>query len=104
MNINQAISEYINTIEINEGKSLNTIKSYSRDLNIYSKFLNNKKIDNIKKIDSSIVNDFLSSISSKYSTNSINRIKTSVKSFHQYINFKYEIKDPTVNIEVHKAV
>lgn len=103
MNIDAAINEYINSLEINEGKALNTVKSYRRDLTIYYSFLKNNEIIDIRKITPIIVNDFLAFASKKYSTTSLNRLKTSIKSFHQYLNFKYNLKDPSVNIEVHKA-
>lgn len=104
MTIDGAVSEYIRSLEINDGKALNTVKSYNRDLKLYGAFLHKNGITDIKKVNPTIINDFLASISSHYSISSINRIKTSIKSFHSYMNFKYDLKDPTVNIEVHKAI
>lgn len=104
MNIENSINEYIKSIEINDGKADNTVKSYSRDLNIYSNYLNSKDINDIMSINYEVVDDFLATVSKKYSNSSINRLKTSIKSFHSFLNFKYNINDPTVNVEVHRSV
>ena len=100
MKLNRAINEYIINIETHEGKSLNTVKSYSCDLKTYSNYLKSLSIDDTNEIDDVIVNNFVSSLLKKYSINSSNRIKTSIRNFHQYLAYKYDEKDPTINVEV----
>lgn len=102
MKLSRAINEYIINIETHEGKALNTVKSYTRDLKYYEKYLNELEIDDTNAIDDKLVNNFVSSLSKKYSINSTNRIKTSIRNFHQYLNYKYDEKDPTINVEVIK--
>lgn len=104
MKINYAIKDYLFNLETNEGKAEKTIKSYLNDLNIYSAFLNKLNIDDVEKIDDGVIRSFIVTSSKKYANSSLNRLKVSVRSFHRYLNFKYDIKDPTINIQVSKSI
>jgi len=103
MNIDYSIKDYLSNLEINEGKALNTLKSYERDLKGYSIFLSSNNVNDIRDVNSKIINDYLISISNKYSNSSINRIKTSIKCFHSYLSFKYDFNNPSTLIEIHKT-
>ncbi len=103
MRIDSAINEYILSLSINDGKADNTVKSYTRDLQIYQNYLEDKNYLNLKEINPAVINGFLSYAGKKYSNASVNRLKTVVRSFHSYLNFKYGLSDPSENIEVHKT-
>ncbi|MBR0461376.1 MAG: tyrosine-type recombinase/integrase [Erysipelotrichaceae bacterium] len=97
------IKDYIFQIKSYEAKADNTVKSYARDLNIYKAFLEEKGISEIEQVDDLLVNDFVAYISAKYAKASCNRIKTTVRNLHNFLVYRYELPDPTVNIEVNKA-
>lgn len=100
MKVEKAIKDYILSLSTSEGRADNTISSYARDLKKYSLFLNENMIDDVEEIREDKIFDFLDSISSNYSQSSINRLKTSIRNFHRFLNFKYDLKDPTLNISV----
>lgn len=103
MKIDSAIKDFLFTLETAERKSDNTIKSYKRDLNKYLKYLVGLNIFDIKSISEKTVDDYFDCINDNYSINSLNRNKVSVKKFHQYLSFKYDINDPTINIHETKS-
>jgi site-specific recombinase XerD len=100
MKVEKAIKDYILSLSTSEGRADNTISSYARDLKKYSLFLNENSIDEVEDIKEDQIFDFLDSLSSDYSQSSINRLKTSIRNFHRFLNFKYDMKDPTLNISV----
>lgn len=103
MNLDKAINEYILEIKTRQGKSIRTVDSYSRDLNKYKDYLLNKNINDTKKIDDVIIEEFVSSLKGNYSDASITRIKTSIRNFHRYITYRYDEKDPSYLLEVNKV-
>ena len=103
MKIDNAIKEYIISLNFAEGRSDNTIDSYQRDLKIYESFLNENNINDIEKIDDLLIDRFVSQINKKYSSASVNRMKTSIRNLHRFLNFKYDISDPTINLTVSKG-
>ena len=102
MKIEDAINDYLFTIEVNDGKSPKTIVSYKRDLTIYSDFIKKHDIEDIEKINDSDIKDFISYLNKSYSVNSINRIKTSIRNLHKFLEFKYNFKDPSITVKVNK--
>lgn len=103
MKIDFAIKDYILNISSIEGKSVNTVSSYSTDLNKYNSFLNNKGIENIEDIDDIVIDEFIRELNKKYKTKSVNRTKVSIRNFHKFINFKYDLKNPSENISTSRA-
>ena len=103
MKIEQAIRDYIISLSTSKGMSDNTISSYSRDLNKYKEFLKEDGIEDTNRITEDHIFSFIEDLNKKYSTASINRIKTSIRSFHRFLNFKYDFKDPSLNISVSKG-
>ncbi len=103
MKIDFAIKDYIISLSTTEGRAINTVKSYTRDLNKYQAFLNDKNIFDVEKVSDTIVDDFVSMLNKDYSSASVNRMKTSIRNFHRFLNFKYDLKDPTINLKVSRA-
>ena len=103
MKLDLAIKDYIFNLTTAEGKSDNTVESYSRDLRKYYDYLISKNITDTDKITDLIINEYINSLMNKYSITSINRNKVSIRNFHRYISFKYDTKDPSVNLQVSKG-
>ena len=58
MNIHQCIRDFLEYIEIEKGRSLNTVDNYSRYLEYFQKYLNEKDIKDIKDIKRQDIRDF----------------------------------------------
>lgn len=102
MKIENAIKDYVLSISSTDKKSENTIESYSRDLKFYKEFLLEKNITDLEDINDSVIDEFVNELNKHYNSNSINRIKTSIRNMHKYISFKYDVSDPTVNLNLSK--
>ena len=104
MKTSEAIREYLFNIEVNDGKTKSTCDSYTRDLRIYLNYLKDNNIFNIEQIDDEVIRDFIVKCSSQYANSSLNRLKVSVRSFHNYLSFKYNILNPAISIQVSKSI
>ncbi|HUT43513.1 MAG TPA: site-specific tyrosine recombinase XerD [Desulfobacterales bacterium] len=100
----QYIDEYLNFLAIEKGLSLNTLEAYSRDLNRYSEFMENRGIKNIREITSDDVISYLGSLRKNGLTaNSVNRGLAAVRGFYKYL-LRENVMDenPVANIELAK--
>ena len=102
MELNNLLNEYISFITIHENKSIRTIKTYNSNLLKYINYCISININNISDIKYENIIDFLTSINDKYDHNTINNIASSIKSFHKFINYKYEIIDVSIHVSVKK--
>ena len=100
MKPDRAVREFIISISSVDGKAENTVKSYTRDLNKYLNYLKERDISDTDKIRDTDIDSFVSELNRTYSSSTVNRIKTSIRNFHRFLNFKYDLKDPTVNLTV----
>ena len=103
MKLDQAIREYIISLSTAEGKAKNTVESYSRDLKQYSDFLKENSITDTSKIEEETIYSYIDDLNDRYASTSINRIKTTIRNFHHYLNFKYNLKDPSLNVATSKG-
>ncbi|MBR2553122.1 MAG: tyrosine recombinase [Erysipelotrichaceae bacterium] len=103
MKIEDAVREYHIQIEIIDGKSPKTVQSYLSDLNKYCAFMKDKGINEIEEIGTESVEDFIYSLEEEYASNSLNRIKVTIRNFHRFLNFRYDLKDPTIHLHVAKG-
>ncbi|MBR2577972.1 MAG: site-specific integrase, partial [Erysipelotrichaceae bacterium] len=103
MKLDKALKEYTYQIAAYEAKAELTLKAYSRDLKIYSEYLGSIGIEDVENIREKNINDFISILNKRYANASVNRIKTTVRSFHSFLNMKYDIPDPAINVEVTRA-
>lgn len=103
MDLDTAISEYLYDLSSGQGRSNNTVEAYSRDLKFYQEFLINNDITDTNFINDSVIDKYITELNKKYNTASINRTKVSIRNFHRFLNFKYDIKDPTLNLSVSKG-
>lgn len=103
MDLHEALSDYKLNLSLVENKSKKTIEAYMSDLTHYIDYLNQKNINNVEEITILTVDNYLNSLTKEYSSNSINRVLASVRSFHKFISLNHEsIKDPTFYIHTHK--
>lgn len=103
MDLHEALSDYKLNLSLVENKSKKTIEAYISDLTHYIDYLNQKNINNVEEITILTVDNYLNSLTKEYSSNSINRVLASVRSFHKFISLNHEsIKDPTLYIHTHK--
>lgn len=103
MKLNNAYKEYKIYITINEGKATKTIKAYLSDINAYINYLQDIKIKNIEDIKFLHILDYINNIKEEYTINTITRKSISIRSFHQFLAFKYDLNDPSINLTVHAA-
>ena len=103
MKVENAIRDYIVSIATSQGRADNTIESYARDLKKYQAFLEEKNIDKIEKVKDSDIDELVLKLNKNYAQASVSRMKTSIRNLHRFLNFKYEIKDPTLNLTVSKG-
>ena len=103
MKIDFAIKDYIFNISTAEGKSPRTVEGYSYNLKRYAEFLNNKKIFDVEKIKDTDIDEYINELNGRYKGKSINKVKVSIRNFHKYMNFKYDIKNPSLNVTASKS-
>ena len=103
MKLDKAIREYIFALSTSEGKAANTVESYSRDLKKYVGFLQDRGIQDVEKVREEDIFSYTDKLIDEYSSASINRIKVSIRNFHRFLNFKYDLKDPSLNLKTSKG-
>ena len=103
MKLEEAQKQYRIQIEVIEGKSPRTVSSYLQDLQKYLDYLKEEGIEDTEQIEEGEVEDFFYSLNDGYAANSINRIKVSVRSFHRFLNYRYDLRDPSLNVHVQKG-
>lgn len=102
MQIDLAISDYLLYLQTC-GKANKTIVSYASDLNIYAKFLEQNTIEDIKDVNEDILNKFVKKRLEIDATSTLNRRKVAVSNLHHFLNFKYDLKDPSYVLEGSKS-
>lgn len=104
MNINDALNKYINEIEIVEGKSERTVKSYRGDLEKYINYLSSIEINIIEKVTFTILQDYIFHLKKKnYKIDTINRHKVALRSFHRFLTLRYDFSNPSIHLHVEKS-
>lgn len=100
MKLEKLFKEYLVYLRINESKSELTIKNYSSDLDKYLGFLSTEGIEDVEDVKFDLINEFIKNQSTFKASSSIARMASSIRSFHRFISFKYDLIDPTLNLEV----
>lgn len=103
--MNTLIDEYLNFLAIEKGVSLNTLEAYSRDLNRYAEFMEERGTAGIKAITSDDVIAFLGNLRNNGLTpNSVNRSLAALRGFYKYlISEKVLGSNPVAHIELAKV-
>ena len=94
----QFLSEYLESIEIEKGLSVNTIEAYGRDIESFIEFVGNKNPDNITRID---LYDYIKSLRDKnYAPSSVTRKIASLKGWFRWLKINEKISsDPSIALE-----
>jgi integrase/recombinase XerD len=101
MELDTAYKKYISTLTVNEGKSPRTVESYGRDLRQYLGWLKKQGIADTEKIQTADIENFLVQQRQLKASRSLARMAASIRSFHHFLAFLYDEKDPSLNLEVH---
>lgn len=102
MNFETALKEYQLEISIRDPKSSKTIQAYLKDTEDYLTYLSNQGLSNIEEISYENIAQYISSFQGVLSNNSIAKKSSSIRGFHQFLSFKYEIDNPAAYLEVSK--
>ncbi|MBQ2310828.1 MAG: tyrosine recombinase [Erysipelotrichales bacterium] len=100
ISLDDAFQEYIAHITFTEPKSENTVNSYRSDLTQYIEHLKQQGISYIADITPQSVRDFIDDLLEDNSRRSTARKATSIRGFHAYFSYQYDLPDPTENLKV----
>ena len=103
MDIKKGIDAYLMDLSLHKAKMERTYKTYAYALNLYNTYLLEKGIEEIEKVTYQDIEGFIDKNKIHYSPNSLNLFKTVIRSFHQFLNDRYDIIDPSINIHVQKG-
>ena len=85
MKLIESLKDFINYCYVEKGLSDNSLKAYENDLKIYIDFLNERGVEDAKKISIKDIEEFLKSRNSIDETSTIAHKLTSIKNFHRYL-------------------
>lgn len=104
--MNEQVIDYIHYLTIERGLSLNTRKSYQRDLDQYLAFLEKGKITEWSQVDRFTILNFLQQLKAEdKSSATISRMISSLRRFHQFLRQeRYTDHDPMQHIDSPKKV
>ena len=99
------LDQFLNYLVVEKGLSLNTLESYSRDLNKYLDFLSEKGIKDINTTSDVTIVSFITVLKKKRLSNrSIARNVTSIKMFYKFLTENHYItRNPALIIETAKG-
>lgn len=99
MKLNEALVDYKIGISLVENKSEKTISAYLSDLRQYIEYLNKQGIYNMEDVSILHIDAYLNELSKNHNSTSINRMLSSIRSFHKYTSSNHEnISNPTLYI------
>ena len=103
--LNHLLDQFLNYLVVEKGLSLNTLESYSRDLNKYLDFLSEKGIKDISTTSDVTIVSFITALKkNRLSNRSIARNVTSIKMFYKFLTENHYItKNPALIIETAKG-
>ncbi|QTJ42365.1 site-specific tyrosine recombinase XerD [Dolosigranulum pigrum] len=95
----EALAEYMIYLKIERGLSANTVTSYKRDIEKYLTFLTEKKITQLDEVSRFEILDFLQTLrQSGAADNSIIRMVSSLRKFHQYLKRESIVSDDPMQL------
>lgn len=99
-----AIKSYQTHISYVDRKAKLTIENYLRDINRYYLYCESNKID-LDQVTTNHINEFLQKLNDNHSNSTVLRTKTSIISFHKFLNQYYKLNDnPASNIQKIKKI
>jgi len=104
MNWVDAIKSYESHLTFIDRKSKRTIESYLSDLKHYQTYFNEMKIE-LPDIKTSLINTYLQEFNNNHSNSTVLRTKTSIVSFHKFLNQYYKLGyNPASSIQKIKKI
>lgn len=104
MQLEEALSIYERYLTYTENRSARTVDSYMRDLKQYIAWLREQKITAIEEIKDPLIRKYIAACSFRLAASSVQRSCSAIRSFHRFLSLKYDLKNPTVNLEApHKV-
>lgn len=102
--MNEQIENYLYYLQVERGLSINTRKSYERDLRKYVSFIHETPIDTWQQVDRYFIIDFLKTMKNDdVSSTTIIRMISTLRGFHQYLREEKVIeKNPMQHIDTPK--
>lgn len=86
MIIEDLIKEFERYLLIDQGKSINTIRSYIRDLNKFALFLTKIEITEISQVDYGLIQQFLAALKKEnYAASSTSRLLSALRQFFHFL-------------------
>ncbi len=99
---NVAIATYLDHLRIERGLSVNSISSYSRDLDKYQSLLTERGLS-FDGVTESDISTLIGELSTQgLSPSSINRFLSTLKGFYKYCSLEYQVANPMVDISQFK--
>lgn len=97
----EQIIDYLHNLQIERGLSLNTRKSYERDLHKYFAFLKEQKVETWQVIDRYIIMEYLQTLHNENNASAtIIRMISTLRGFHQFLRQeRYTDHDPMQHID-----
>ncbi|MGH1755469.1 site-specific tyrosine recombinase XerD [Enterococcus hirae] len=104
--MNEEINDYLHYLTIERGLSLNTRKSYERDLLQYLHYLEDEQITSWQDVDRYVVINYLEKMhDEKKAPTTVTRMITSLRRFHQFLRQeRLTDHDPMQHIDTPKKV
>lgn len=104
--MNEEINDYLHYLTIERGLSLNTRKSYERDLLQYLHYLSDEQITSWQDVDRYVVINYLEKMhDEKKAPATVTRMITSLRRFHQFLRQeRLTDHDPMQHIDTPKKV
>lgn len=100
-NLSHAVEHYLQYIEVVRGYSAHTVKNYRRDLDKLIEFCSTHKIDDISRLNASLLRQWVATLSrDKLSATSIQRHLSSTRSLYKFLaRSRSDLDDPTAGVK-----
>lgn len=99
MRLNEAMETYVRYIAYVEGKSKNTVNSYTKDVGNFISYLKGQDLQNFEEITSSILDDYFNSQLKNYAQTSRNRNIASIRGFCTFISDYLTVDNPAQKLK-----
>ncbi len=98
MELEKAVQEFHLYLTYNENKSERTVQSYCHDLMQYVRWLKHQQISSIEEIGLSLIQHYIAELCEQKKASSVTRACSSIRSFHRFLSYKYDLNDPSMNL------
>ncbi len=103
MIVERAVESYLRDLSFRKQKAQKTFITYEHALNIYADYLLNSGIKNVEDITYRDIQKFVSLLEKRYARSSVNLYKVVIRSFHRFLDERYDIADVSNNVPIQKS-